>query len=258
MASTSSALAVGDGTAGPVEVLAGYTVGVLAADGCDDLAASLRDYGAEALHARIDEALPTRRIVDAIVAGTVDALVVLDAVSASELLAAMQRLRSGSELRAILRDNVVVTCPDNPTSAALSAAGIPVTVPGGAVGSRLDATAALLAEQVPLLRGRRCVAAGHDLDVRGQAVVIDQRLCRLPATAMALLRALAQQPGHVVSRERLLALLPGVGGTPTGEAGKGRVSGHAVDVAIGRLRTALGDPAIIATVVKRGYRLAVA
>lgn len=31
---------------------------------------------------------------------------------------------------------------------------------------------------------------------------------------------------------------------------------HAVEVAVGRLRTALGDPRIIQTVVKRGYRLA--
>jgi uroporphyrinogen-III synthase len=34
------------------------------------------------------------------------------------------------------------------------------------------------------------------------------------------------------------------------------VRGHAVEVAIGRLRTALGDPRIIQTVMKRGYRLA--
>ena len=31
---------------------------------------------------------------------------------------------------------------------------------------------------------------------------------------------------------------------------------HAVEVAVARLRTALGDPRIIQTVVKRGYRLA--
>ncbi|HEY7046935.1 MAG TPA: winged helix-turn-helix domain-containing protein [Jatrophihabitantaceae bacterium] len=31
---------------------------------------------------------------------------------------------------------------------------------------------------------------------------------------------------------------------------------HAVEVAIGRLRTALGDARIVQTVVKRGYRLA--
>jgi uroporphyrinogen-III synthase len=45
-------------------------------------------------------------------------------------------------------------------------------------------------------------------------------------------------------RTQLSRLLPGNGG------------GHAVEVAIARLRAALGDPAIISTVVKRGYRLA--
>jgi uroporphyrinogen-III synthase len=39
-------------------------------------------------------------------------------------------------------------------------------------------------------------------------------------------------------------VLPGNGG-----------DGHAVDVAIARLRTALGDPSIVHTVIKRGYRL---
>jgi uroporphyrinogen-III synthase len=42
-----------------------------------------------------------------------------------------------------------------------------------------------------------------------------------------------------------------------GLAGHG-TDGHAVDTAIGRLRAGLGDPAIVQTVVKRGYRLAVA
>jgi uroporphyrinogen-III synthase len=62
---------------------------------------------------------------------------------------------------------------------------------------------------------------------------------------MALLRELTARPGHVVSRARLLKIAPGDGG---GE--------HAVEVAVGRLRAALGDPRIIQTVVKRGYRLA--
>ena len=43
----------------------------------------------------------------------------------------------------------------------------------------------------------------------------------------------------------MLKLTPGDGGDE-----------HAVEVAVGRLRTALGDPRIIQTVVKRGYRLA--
>jgi uroporphyrinogen-III synthase len=50
----------------------------------------------------------------------------------------------------------------------------------------------------------------------------------------------------VVSRDRLARALPG-----------DSVDGHAVEVAIGRLRAALGAPEVIATVIKRGYRLAV-
>jgi uroporphyrinogen-III synthase len=62
---------------------------------------------------------------------------------------------------------------------------------------------------------------------------------------MALLRELTARPGRVVSRASLLKIAPGDG------AGE-----HAVEVAVGRLRTALGDPRIIQTVVKRGYRMA--
>ena len=76
--------------------------------------------------------------------------------------------------------------------------------------------------------------------------VVDGRFVALPPSSMALLRALAAAPGHVVSRDELGRLLGGDG-----------CDGHAVEVAVGRLRAALGDPALIATVVKRGYRLAV-
>ena len=59
------------------------------------------------------------------------------------------------------------------------------------------------------------------------------------------LHTLARKPGWVVSRADLLRALPGSG---TDE--------HAVETAMARLRTALGVPRLIQTVVKRGYRLA--
>jgi uroporphyrinogen-III synthase len=62
---------------------------------------------------------------------------------------------------------------------------------------------------------------------------------------MAILTALAGRPGAVVSKDRLAAALPR--GT----------DGHAVDVAIARLRTALGPAGHIETIIKRGYRLRV-
>ncbi|MFP8964365.1 winged helix-turn-helix domain-containing protein, partial [Streptomyces nanhaiensis] len=59
------------------------------------------------------------------------------------------------------------------------------------------------------------------------------------------LRALARRPGWVVSRAELLRALPGAGRDE-----------HAVETAVARLRSALGGPRMIQTVVKRGYRLA--
>ena len=58
--------------------------------------------------------------------------------------------------------------------------------------------------------------------------------------------SLLVNPGHVVSRRALLAALP------SGQAG----SEHAVEMAVARLRAAIGTKAVL-TVVKRGYRLAV-
>ena len=70
--------------------------------------------------------------------------------------------------------------------------------------------------------------------------------CSDPAVPLAVLHALVVNPGTVVSRRDLLAALP------SGTAG----SEHAVEMAVARLRAALGTRCI-QTVVKRGYRLAV-
>jgi uroporphyrinogen-III synthase len=62
---------------------------------------------------------------------------------------------------------------------------------------------------------------------------------------MAILRALASSPGRVLPRAELLAALP-----------RG-ADEHAVEMAVARLRAALGGSSFIQTVVKRGYRLRV-
>jgi uroporphyrinogen-III synthase len=87
--------------------------------------------------------------------------------------------------------------------------------------------------------------AGHDMQLRGRAVVIDGELRPVPPASMAVLRELARRPGRVIGRAALLADLPG-----------GGEDEHAVEMAVARLRTALGDPRLVQTVVKRGYRLA--
>jgi uroporphyrinogen-III synthase len=91
---------------------------------------------------------------------------------------------------------------------------------------------------------RLCVA-GTVLEVRGHAVLIDGRLHTLAPASMAILGALADRPGAVVSRAQLAAALP------RGD------DGHAVDMAVARLRAALGSTRHVETVIKRGYRLRV-
>jgi DNA-binding response OmpR family regulator len=96
---------------------------------------------------------------------------------------------------------------------------------------------ARLPERDPVLQLR-----AHTLQVRGHAAVVDGRIVELAPGPIAVLRELARRPGHVVPRTDLIASLPGGG------------DGHAVEMAVTRLRAALGAP-VVETVVKRGYRL---
>jgi uroporphyrinogen-III synthase len=76
--------------------------------------------------------------------------------------------------------------------------------------------------------------------------VLDGRLLELGPTALALLTVMAGAAGSVIPREQLLAALPGA------------TDAHAVEVSVARLRACLPDPALVRTVVKRGYQLQVA
>jgi uroporphyrinogen-III synthase len=145
-------------------------------------------------------------------------------------------------VRKALRGPVVAACVGPVTAGPFQQENIPVIQP---VRSRLGALVREIVERVPERCGRRLPVARHTMDMRGHAVVVDGRLVQLSSASMALLRELSEKPGHVVSRAGLLKVTPGAGSDE-----------HAVEVAVARLRTALGDPRIIQTVVKRGYRLA--
>jgi uroporphyrinogen-III synthase len=80
----------------------------------------------------------------------------------------------------------------------------------------------------------------------GADVALDGVAVRLTPATYAVLKALAREPGKILSRRDLLGELPS--GYATSE--------HAVEAAVARLRTAMGAQ-LVRTVVKRGYRLAV-
>jgi uroporphyrinogen-III synthase len=86
------------------------------------------------------------------------------------------------------------------------------------------------------------------LRVRASAATLDHDVLPLSPNGLAILRRLAQNPGEVVSRDRLLEVLPGDSADP-----------HTAEVAVARLREALspylGSHPLVRTVIKRGYAL---
>jgi two-component system alkaline phosphatase synthesis response regulator PhoP len=83
------------------------------------------------------------------------------------------------------------------------------------------------------------------IDVSARSVTVDGHRVDLTAIEFDLLRALAENRGRVLTRERLIEKVWG-----GGYFGEVRV----VDVHLGHVRQKLGSPAVIATVRSVGYR----
>jgi uroporphyrinogen-III synthase len=106
----------------------------------------------------------------------------------------------------------------------------------------------VITQELPPRVRRRLNMPGRDIVVQGNAVLIDGRAVPLSPLPAGVLRELARQPGRVLSRAELLRRVW------TGM----RRDEHAVEATVARLRTSLGEHAdVVATVTKRGYRLAV-
>ena len=184
---------------------------------------------------------PLDRLLDATLSGSLDAVTFTSAPAAASLLSRAAEKGVREELVAALRHEVLTVCVGPVTALPLQAEGIDTYQPER---FRLGPLVQLLCTELPA-RARVLPVAGHRVEVRGHAVLVDGGLRPVPPAGMALLGLLARRPGWVVSRADLLRALPGAGRDE-----------HAVETAMARLRTALGTPKLIQTVVKRGYRLA--
>jgi uroporphyrinogen-III synthase len=247
-------------------VLAGFTVAVTADRRRDELAGLLEVLGARVVLAPVVRALPLadgavtaaganggpvyrwappvdptplQRLVDLITNRRVDAVTFTSAPAVASLLRA-----AGSDVDDVLlalRTGVLAGCLGSATAEPLRRHAVPVLAPDQAQpGALADALAQELPRRTHTLR-----IAGAELELRGHAAVVDGVLKPLPPAQMAVLRCLADSPGRVLARAELLHALP-----------RG-ADEHAVEMAVARLRAALGGTALIQTVVKRGYRLRV-
>ncbi|MCI4045070.1 uroporphyrinogen-III synthase [Streptomyces sp. TRM75563] len=184
---------------------------------------------------------PLDRMLDVTAARGLDAITFTSAPAAASFLGRAETRGLLPEVLGALRDDVLVACVGPVTALPLQARGIDTLQPER---FRLGPLVQLMCAHLPAA-ARILPVAGHRVEIRGHAVLVDDELRAVPPAGMALLRALARRPGWVVARADLLRALPGSG---TDE--------HAVETAMARLRTALGVPRLIQTVVKRGYRLA--
>ena len=184
---------------------------------------------------------PLDRLTDQVLAGAVDVLAFTSAPAAASLLRRADERGVYDDLLRLLRGPVLALCVGPVTAAPLEAVDVSTVQPQR---SRLGAMVRRLEGEMPA-RARHLPVAGHWLELRGHAALVDGELRALPPNGMTLLQTLARRPGRVVSRAELLAALPGRGNDE-----------HAVETGMARLRAALGSPKLVQTVVKRGYRLA--
>lgn len=208
---------------------------------------SLRAGGAEVVGVPVyrwmppEDLTPVDRLLDSAISRGVDALTFTSAPAAASLLSRAEDRGLLPELLNALSHDVLPACVGPVTALPLQAHGVDTVQPER---FRLGPLVQLLCQELPA-RARTFPIAGHRVEIRGHAVLVDGALRPVPPAGMSLLRALCRRPGWVVPRSDLLKALPGAGRDE-----------HAVETAMARLRTALGAPKLIQTVVKRGYRLA--
>lgn len=188
---------------------------------------------------------PMFALIEEVAARRVDAVTFTAAPAVAGLMEAAVSTGHRDEVITALQADVIASCVGPVTAAAFEMWGVPSIYPER---SRLAAMVKQLEAELPSrATGTTLEVAGHTLLLHGDDVLVDGAEVKLSPAPYAVLQALLVNPGNVVSRRDLLAALP------SGTAG----SEHAVEMAVARLRAALGTRCI-QTVVKRGYRLAVA
>jgi uroporphyrinogen-III synthase len=207
----------------------------------------------EAAGARVLTAAPYRwtahedsarvlRLIDAICSGGVDAVTFTSAPAVEALFTVASAAGRLEPLQAAFRDTVVAAAVGPVTAAPLVEAGVLPIVPDR---FRMGALIRIVCEHLEHGVLRLETVAGP-VELRGRLVTLDALSATLSPVALSLFRTLMLAGGWTVSRDALAQSAPVA------------LDGHAVDVAMSRLRQALPDGRIVATVIKRGYRIATA
>ena len=190
--------------------------------------------------------LPTRnphvvQLVQQICDGALDAVVFTSAPAAHALLAAAKELGQYQGLLRALNGKVVAATVGAATAEPLIHAAVarPLIPEHHRLADLLAQLGRELAVPGPVsLQTAQglCTLSGRTVQVAGKRAQLSEQQARV-------LRRLLEAGGHVVPRSELAAVLGG------------QYTRHAMDMMLSRLRKALPVPGLVATVIKRGYRI---
>lgn len=193
-----------------------------------------------------------QRLVEAICTRQLDCVTFTSAPSVHALFAAAEGMGLYPQLISALGTSVVAAAVGPVTAAPLLTAGI---IPLQPTRFRMGALIRLVCEYLDEDGAVRLDTLFGPITLRGQVLDVtqnggQQKRIQLPPSALAIFRTLVSAGGSVVSRDELVAAL---GSATLGQA----PDDHAMEVSLGRLRSIIGIPGLVSTVVKRGYRLTV-
>ena len=180
------------------------------------------------------------RLIDAACTGGLDAVTFTSAPAVDALWSAAHQLGKYVPLLEAFQTSLVAATVGPVTAQPLLDAGIEPLVPDR---FRMGAMIRQIVERLSGAGTRRFATALGECTVRGSIVELNGREAELSGSQLALFRALVEAQGTVLPRTEMAALLPEASGD------------HALDMAVSRLRQALPAPGLVATVIKRGYRL---
>ncbi|MFI7484281.1 uroporphyrinogen-III synthase [Kocuria sp. M1R5S2] len=171
----------------------------------------------------------------------IDVLTFTAAPAVDSLFSTAQELGRYDELVEALRTDVTAAVVGPVCAGPLLEAGVEPLVPERfRLGALVRTVCTHLAEERTLTVATRW----GTLRLMSTGTALEDVFVPLSDAQVAVLRALVESPGAVVSRAQLLCAVPGLD------------TEHALEMVISRLRKALPAP-LVSTVIKRGYRLEV-
>ena len=180
------------------------------------------------------------RLIEAVCSGGLDVVTFTSAPAVDAVLSTASEMGCRDAFLQALRGPVAAAVVGPVTAQPLVDAGVSPLIPDR---YRMGALIRLVAEYLGQHRVLQYPSRYGLIELRGKNLRIDGKPVELAPAPMSLFRALAEANGAVLSREQLAGVLAGGAGE------------HALDMTISRLRKSLPEASLVATVIKRGYRL---